>query len=449
MDDWLNPVKGTKDYFPEEQIVREYITDVLRSMFKLYGYKPIETSILDYWEAGANKYGGGEEILNETYRLKDRGNRDLILRYELTFKLAKLIAQKPNLRLPFKRYEIGKVFRDGPVKTGRLREFTQCDVDVVGSSSIKLDAEFMALAADVFEKMGLDIIIQINNKKLQFGLFEVSGIPKDQFIPAALSLDKLVKFGREAVIREMMDKGIGEQSINRLFQMLDQIEEHEDNETRLSITEEYLKGSEMGRTGITELIDMFKWAKVFGVSERLVYLPSLARGLGYYTGNVWEVYLKNPKKVTSSLGAGGRWDQMISKFLGVDKEYPAVGCTFGLDVIYTAIKEELGLSQMKTNIVCQEYQVPKVYIIPIRDDDRLWGYSIKVAQELRHAGISTELAYDKKLNKGMNYANKEGIPFVVVVGDSEVENEVVNLKDMKTGEEEQLNINELISRLKE
>ena len=431
----LAPVKGTKDYLPDEQVIREWITDNIKEIFKLYGYRPIETAILDYWEVGASKYAGGDEILNETYRLRDRGGRDLILRYELTFKLAKLIGMYPNLRMPFKRYEIGKVFRDGPVKTGRFREFTQCDVDVIGSDSMAVDAELMKMAFDVFKKLGLDVYIQINNKKLQFGLFMECGIDKHMLVPAALSLDKLVKFGKETVIEEMKDKGINEESINKLFNILEKVESLP-NEDRIDKIGDYVKNNSLGMQGVNEVKDFLKFCKAYGIKEDVVFLPSLARGLGYYTGMVWEVYLKETDNVKSSLAAGGRWDDMIKNFLNSERNFPATGITFGLDVIYEAIKEK-GLEHIK------HVKNPQVYIIPIET----LAKCLETASALRNERISCDVAFDKKLSKALDYANKEHIPYVLIIGIEEMEKNKVKLKDMDSGKEELMSVDTVIEYL--
>ncbi|MCD6227750.1 histidine--tRNA ligase [Candidatus Micrarchaeota archaeon] len=418
----LQPLKGTKDYLPDEQIVRNWIVDTLRRVFELYGYRPIETSILDFWEVGANKYAGGEEILKETYRLKDQGKRNLILRYELTFKLAKLIGMHPNMRMPFKRYEIGKVFRDGPVKTGRLREFTQCDVDIIGTHSMIADAELMSMVIDVFNRLKLDVYIQVNNKKLQFGLFKSCGITDDKLIPAALSLDKLVKYGKETVVTEMIEKGITKESIDKLFSIIESIESLPNNK-RLNEIEKYVKDEEMGMEGLNEMKQFMEYSKEYGVEKDLMFLPSLARGLGYYTGMVWEVYLKN-SKITSSVAAGGRWDNMISKFINSKRTYPATGITFGLDVIHEALKEKNMHKIAKT---------PLVYIIPIEENQI--KYCITITKKLRSHDISCDIAFDKKLSKAMDYANKESIPYVIIIGEDEIKNNVIKLKNMNTGKE--------------
>jgi len=435
----LSPVKGTNDYLPEEQVTREWIADTLKGVFKLYGYRPIETSILDYWEVGASKYAGGEEILKETYKLTDQGKRELMLRYELTFKLAKLMGANPNMRQPFKRYEIGKVFRDGPVKMGRLREFTQCDVDVVGSKSMVLDAEIIKMVFDVFSRLGMDVYVQVNSKKIQFGLFSACGIKENDFVPAALSLDKLVKFGKKVVVEEMEEKGIPKKSIAKLFEVLEEIESLP-NEKRLQKIKVVIKDDKQGQEGIKEMEEFLAYCKQFGIAggKDLIFQPSLARGLGYYTGMVWEVYLKDKdSKITSSLSAGGRWDDMIGKFLGSKAEYPATGITFGLDVIYAAIKEKEGKGPSVEGIAVPK--TPSVYIIPI---DTL-AECLNIASQLRSNGVSCDVAFDKKLGKAMDYANKEGIPYIIVIGGDEIKSGKVKVKDMKTGEEKSAAIDQV------
>lgn len=188
-------VKGTQDYLPEAEVLRRKIRRTLENVFIVYGCKPLETPILNYTELLASKYGGGAEILEEMYTLSDRGERELALRYDLTIPFAKVIAMNPTIRLPFKRYEIGQVFRDGPIKTGRFREFTQCDVDIVGVESQIAEAELMQMAVDAFQKLELDITIQYNNRKLLTGMLEAFDAPAVKINKVVLILDKLEKVG--------------------------------------------------------------------------------------------------------------------------------------------------------------------------------------------------------------------------------------------------------------
>ncbi len=421
----ITQLKGTKEYLPNEQLVREKIIDILKTNFKKFGFKPVQTSILESYELAASKYAGGQEILKETYKLKDQGGRLLCLRYELTFKLAKLLGQNPNIRLPFKRYEIGKVFRDGPVKTGRLREFTQCDVDTIGVKSPAADAEFMPLISDIFSELKLKTITIVNNRKLLFGLFEFCGIKENKFIDTALSLDKLEKFGEAIVKKELQDKGIQNPSINKLFTLLKT--KKQSNEEKLAFFEKNLT-NDLSKEGIEELKLFFKFCKSFGVSKDIIFMPTLARGLGYYTGLMWEVFLKD-SKIKNSVAAGGRWDNMIQNFLQSKQEYPATGMTFGLDVIYEFLKDKKFAKE----------QTPSVLIIPINTLEQ----SIKIAKELRKENINTDIAIEKKLSKSLDYANKENIPFIIIIGKEELKNKKLKLKDMESGKEQSLTLEQI------
>lgn len=432
----IQEMKGTKEYLPEEQIVREKIKSVIVKNFQKYGYKPIETTILELYEVAANKYAGGEEILKETYTFSDQGNRKLCLRYELTFKLAKLIGLNPNIRLPFKRYEIGKVFRDGPVKTGRLREFTQCDVDVVGIESVVVDAEFMNMIFDVFNELKLDVYVQANNRKLLFGIFEFCNIEKENFVEFALSLDKLEKYGEKEVKKELIEKRFDAQSINKVFGLLNEIRNKKTNNEKILFLEKTLT-NELGKQGVIEVKDFFNYCEYFAVKGKIELVPTLARGLGYYTGMMWEVYLTKGK-ITSSVSAGGRWDNMISKFLETEQKYPSTGMTFGLDVIYEAIKE------IDENENSKTLSTTKVYLIPINTLNE----TLAVASELRQNGIAVDVAFDKKLSKALDYANKESIEYIIVVGNKELECKKFKLKNMITGEEKELNLKDVVNELK-
>ncbi len=424
-------LKGTKDYLPREQLIRERISDVMRSNFMKYGYGPVETSILEHYEVAASKYAGGSEILKETYRLRDQGGRDLCLRYELTFKLGKLIAMNQNLKMPFKRYEIGKVFRDGPVRAGRLREFTQCDADVVGVKSVAADAELIRMTFDIFTELGLNVSVSVNNRKLLFGLFEHCSIPPGLHVEAALSLDKLVKFGEKSVRDEMAQKGIPADAAGKLMSLLNEALHFDNYRGRIEFFGGILSDG-IGREGIAELGELFDFLESFGPVHDVALLPTLARGLSYYTGPMWEVYVKEGQSnITSSLAAGGRWDGMIDHFVGGNKVFPATGMTFGLDVIY-AVLEERKLHGFSTMLP----HVPLVLIVPLKTLKECLGMS----GELRSRGISCDIAFEKSIGKSFEYANRNGVPFVIVVGSRELETGKVTLHDMATGKEQVLDI---------
>ncbi len=421
----LRDLKGTQSFLPAEQITREYIADTLKRHFKTYGYRPVETSILEFYDIAASKYGGGAEILKETYRLKDQGNRNLCLRYELTFKLAKLIAMNPNVRMPFKRYEIGKVFRDGPVSTGRLREFTQCDVDVVGVKSVLADAELAALAFDVFRDLGVSIYIEVNSRNLLFGIFKHVGIQESKYVDAALSMDKLLKVGEDGVLRELMDKGFGKEAIEGMFEIVKSAAMRTSNPQKVEYIEE-VAPNEVTAKGAKELKEFLGFLESMGVKGDLRITPTLARGLGYYTGVMYEVYAAKGA-MKSTLAGGGRWDDMIKEFLGSDREYPATGIAFGLDAIFAALKD----AGMASSPGDGAMHVPMLLIIPIST----MGESLKLLQQARAEGVSVDLLPDKNLSKAMEYANKEAIPYAMILGKEELDDGMVKLRDMKTGKE--------------
>lgn len=425
----IKQLKGIKEYFPEKQIIREKIIDILKEKFKTYGFKPIETSILDYYEIAASKYAGSE-IIKEIYKLKDRGNRKLCLRYELTFKLAKLFALNPAIRLPFKRYEIGKVFRDGPVKKSRLREFTQCDIDIIGIKSLVADAEIIALAFDIFKELEIDVFLYINSINILYGIFDYCKIDKKKFDEAALSIDKIEKLGKKYVINELIKKNIKKENIKKIFEIFDNLK-NKNNKEKI----DYLKNlnNEILKKGLKEIEDVLNFLSLFKLqNENIIFNPSLARGLSYYTGLIWEFYTKD-KKIKSSIAAGGRWDNLISKFLNTNKEYPATGMSFGLDVISEILEEKMIFKQ----------HIPEILIIPINTLEKC----LEISTLLRKNKISCEIAYEKNLKKALDYANKEKIKYCLIIGEKEIKEEKLRLKNMENGEEKLLTIKEILEKL--
>ncbi len=433
-------VKGTKDYLPREQLIRESIAGVMKSNFMKYGYGPAETSILEHYEVAASKYAGGSEILKETYRLKDQGGRDLCLRYELTFKLGKLVAMNPTLKMPFKRYEIGKVFRDGPVRAGRLREFTQCDADVVGVSGVVADAEIIRMTFDIFAELGLNVCVFVNDRKLLFELFRHCSIPDDMHTETALSLDKLVKFGEKSVRTELAQKGVPDGAADKLMSLLNEALLIDNYQDRLGFFERILSGGKASE-GITELKELFRFLESFGQSSDVIFLPTLARGLSYYTGPMWEVYVKEGQSaITSSLAAGGRYDGMVDSFAGGNKVFPATGMTFGLDVIF-AVLEERKFEGFSARLP----HVPFVLIVPLKTLDDC----LRMAEELRRRGLNCDIAFEKSIGKAFEFADRNGIPYVMVVGRRELETGKVTVHDMDTGKEHVLSIGEAADMLME
>ncbi|MEH7886599.1 ATP phosphoribosyltransferase regulatory subunit, partial [Bacillus sp. JJ1609] len=272
-------VKGTQDYLPNAEVIRRDIRRTLEDVFIQYGCKPLETPILNYTELLASKYGGGAEILEEMYTLTDRGERDLALRYDLTIPFAKVVAMNPTLKMPFKRYEIGKVFRDGPIKTGRFREFTQCDVDIVGVDSQIAEAELMVMALDAFRKLNLKVSIQYNNRKLLTGMLDVFGTESQKINKVVLILDKLEKVGLGAVISELNDQGLSNSTIMLIKQFLT-----DERNSTLSYFKSFSEQNEEVRQGLNELKELESYLEFLSINKQCIFNPFLARGLESYTG---------------------------------------------------------------------------------------------------------------------------------------------------------------------
>jgi len=406
-------VRGTQDYLPEQECIRRNIRRTLEDTFIAYGCKPLETPILNYTSLMASKYAGGAEILQEMYLLSDRGERDLSLRYDLTIPFAKVIAMNPTLPMPFKRYEIGKVFRDGPIKAGRFREFTQCDVDIVGVDSQAAEAELMMMAIDAFEKLEQDIVIQYNNRKLLVGLlgiFEVDANFQSQVI---LILDKIEKVGNAAVLAELKEIGLEESAIKSI--------EHFLQDNRKNTLAYFVQYEEpLIQEGLAEVLELERYLDMLGITESCLFNPLLARGLEIYTGTIYEIFVRDGR-IKSSIGSGGRYDNAIGGLLGGTEKFATVGISFGLDVIFTAMM----LGKQKNQ------QAPiDIYIIPINTI----AESLVLAKVLRKEHrVEVELS-GKKIRKAMDKANRENIPFVIVLGEEEVTQGQYILKNMHTGE---------------
>jgi len=412
----LRNLKGTGDFMPQEQRVRQEIIRKLQDIFEKYGYQPIETPVICYFDVLASKYAGGAEILKEVYKLNDQGGRKLGLRYDLTVPFARLVGMNPEIRMPFKKYEIGKVYRDGPVKTGRNREFIQCDVDMVGVKSVMAEAELMTMAVEVYKMLGLDVYISYNNRKLLSGIIELVGIDPAFVSKVILSIDKIEKIGRDGVESELLQLGI---DVAKVYVLLNYMKMQPDELTVALVSKQR---NELIDQGMKELNELDSYIDGLGIRNSLRFTPSLARGLEIYTGTVWEVFLAD-ESITSSVGAGGRYDNIIGAFIDNGLDYPAVGMTFGLDVIYEALMLK-GAFSIKPPV--------DLYIIPLGTEKAC----LKLATELRSKGLKVDVDMtDRRLKKSLDFANKQGIPYVVVIGENELESGELLLKEMKTGKE--------------
>ncbi len=423
----LQTAKGVQDIAPEEKIVKNKLVDTLKEVFEEYGFAPLETPIIERIETLTAKGGAGtsSDVSKETFQLSDQGKRKLGLRFELTTSLARFLAQNPQTKLPFKRYEVGPVFRDGPIKAGRMRQFWQCDIDTIGSKSMLADAELLAVVQKVFNQLEQDIIIKVNNRKLLNGILESAGF-KTKKEDAIVAIDKLEKIGVQGVTAELLDRGYKKKQIDSLFELIEKGISLRDLEKKLE--------NEEALTGIKELEELFGYLEIMGVKSA-VFDVSLARGLGYYTGPIFEVFAKS-SKVTSSIAGGGRWDDMIGKFMGGGRVVPAVGISFGLVPILEVMKEK---EEFKKRTPAQ------VYIVPIKTVEK----SLEIVQRMRDKGICTEFDLNGRgMGKNMQYANSLGIPFVAIIGEQELKQNKIMLRDMVTGDQELLSVAEVIKKLK-
>ena len=415
----LMNVKGTLDNLPNKEIIRRKVVNTLTDTFEKYGYLPLDTSILCYYDLLASKYSGGSEILKEVYTLKDQGERKLGLRYDLTIPFAKVISMNAGreINLPFKRYEIGKVFRDGPVKTGRAREFYQCDVDVCGISGSYIEAEMLSMTSLAYKKLGIDIYIEVNNRKLLEGFIIESGISDELKSKVILSVDKLAKIGENGVKEELSSFNIEEEKLDKLFSYFKCTINDLDN---MNITNEYfIEGRE-------EIKELFNYINDLSLIE-CRFTPYLARGLEIYTGTVWEVF-DEKQRITCALGGGGRYDKIITNFIDDGNTYPSVGISFGIVPICSILEDiennslyDLLIIPMNTNIV-----------------------SLKLANKLREKGVKVIIEMNnRKIKKALESADKNNIPYVIVLGENEIDSNTIEIKDMIHSSNIKVNIDDI------
>ncbi len=425
----IKNVKGCYDFKPEEQKIRNYICDTLKNVFENYGYKSIETPILCHYDMLSDKYDENNDILKEIYRLKDQGNRDLGLRYDLTVPFAKYVALNKNtLSLPFKRYEINRVFRNGPIKVGRDREFTQCDVDVVGLEDQLVEAEMLNLYYYAFKELGINIVLKYNSRNLMKGLILESGINEERVGEVTTIIDKIEKVSVDELISMLIDLGVSLESAEMLIKYFKLSFDELDNMFKNT------ENSFINR-GLRELNELTYYLKDTEVDNVCVFAPSLARGQNYYTGNVFEVY-EATGIVKSSIGGGGRYDSMVTEFISDGETYPAVGISFGLSSIFEILKQE---ERFKTSVT-------DVLIIPLETKKE----SLKLAIEIRNLGYKVDIEMKRtKLKKSLEYANRENIPYVIILGESEIENKKFKLKNMINGDSVDIEYNNIEAIKKE
>jgi len=444
--------KGTRDFSPAVMLKRNYIMGVIKKAFQTFGYLPIETPSMENLSTLIGKYGEEGDrlifkILNSgDYLKKVDANVDFdakkmtskisekALRYDLTVPFARYVVQNQNeITFPFKRYQVQPVWRADRPQKGRFREFFQCDADVVGSPSLLYEVELIQLYDTVFTELKLPTIIKLNNRKVLSGIAEVIG-EGDKLIDITVAIDKLDKIGLEKVKEEMQTKGVSDSAIEKLDPILNM---KGDAKQKLATMRDVLADSAIGLEGVEEIQNVIDKVKVLGLdTAELDFDLTLARGLNYYTGSIFEVEAKGVEM--GSIGGGGRYDDLTGIF-GL-KDMPGIGISFGLDRIYLVV-EELNL------FPSLEADFTQVLFVNFGESEA--DYCLKALRDLRKAGINSELYPDAaKMKKQMNYANKKGIPYVVLVGEDEMNSGLLTVKNMNDGTQSNLSVVDLIKQLK-
>jgi histidyl-tRNA synthetase len=427
----LSIPKGTRDFLPEEMIMRQEVLDRIRSVFELFGFAPLETPAIENFEILSAKDAGGDEILNETYNFKDKADRMIGLRYDLTVPLARVVAMNPGLTIPFKRYQIQNVWRYGDVAKARLREFLQADVDIVGSDSMLADAEIITCACYALESIGLEkFTVRINNRKILSGVVKYCGIDENQITDVLRSIDKLDKIGTDGVEKELVEKGFSEKTVEKLLGF---VKIQGDPEKVLQNIEVFVKSSEELRKGIEETKILVDYLKKMGVKKFKIDL-SLARGLDYYTGPIFEIFAEEG---IGSISAGGRYDKLVGLFSG--KETPATGISLGIERVIEVMKVKKIFENKKSRT--------KVFVVCVKDE--VQEEVLKIVRNLRKSGIPS--GFDlrgRNLTRQLEYADSIGIPYAMIVGPNEIKENKVKIRDMKKREETEVELKDLASFFK-
>jgi len=416
---------GFMELLPEEQVIFNHMKDVIRASYEKFGFLPLDTPIIEYSEVLLAKAGGETE--KQIYRFT-KGDTDLSLRFDLTVPLAKFVAQNLyNLSYPFRRYQIGKVFRGERPQKGRYREFYQCDIDIIGDGELSIlnDAEIPSIIYTTFKNLGFNkFTIRVNNRKVLGGFFAALGY-EDKIADILRIIDKVEKIGVDAVKEILLEMDITSENVDKIIEFISIKGTPTEVTSKLrSLNIE----NELFINGVNELEAVSDNVEAFGLPiENYKIDLTIARGLDYYTGTVYETVLNDYPQI-GSVCSGGRYDNLAEFY--TNKKLPGVGISIGLTRLFYQLRQAGLLNEIAKNI-------SKVMIIPMVEDMKA---CIKLATELRNNGVNTEIYYNKKSIKGkFNYANKLGIPFVIVIGEDEIKNNTVAVKNMITGE--QVNVN--------
>jgi histidyl-tRNA synthetase len=426
---------GFLELLPKDQILFNKIKDTVRHTYEDYGFIPIDTPLIEKSEVLLAK--GGGETEKQIYRFT-KGDTDMSLRFDLTVPLARYVAQHfSELTFPYRRYHIGKVYRGERSQRGRFREFYQCDVDIIGNGKLSViyDAEILSIIYSTFKNLGFeDFTIRINNRKILNGFFGSLNIKNT--VDVLRAIDKLEKIGEKGVTAELTDLGLSKDATCKILSF---IKIQGSDEEKLEALKSLDLKTEIFQEGIEELATVIDYIKSFGVPEKNYILDlTIARGLDYYTGTVCETFLDDYPEI-GSVCSGGRYENLAEYY--TTQKLPGVGVSIGLTRLFYQLKEA-GLLGNHTPST-----LTKVLVVPM--DDTCNEYSIKVANTLRESGVISEVYFeDAKIGKKLNYANKLNIPYTILIGEEEIKSRMVSLKDMKTGSQELVTLDNAIKTVK-
>ena len=444
--------KGTRDFSPETMTRRNYIFNIIENVFKLFGYQPIETPAMESLSSLLGKYGeegdkllfkvlNSGDFLSKVDKTKltdpDPGTLSMKicekgLRYDLTVPFARYVVQHRNeIQFPFKRYQIQPVWRADRPQKGRYREFYQCDVDIIGSTSLLNEAELIRIIDLVFSNLGMPVKININNRKVLAGIAEEMGMG-ERMLQVTTALDKLDKIGMDGVFDELKHKGAGTDALNKLLPFL---KLSGPSREKLKTVKELLAGSDIGMRGLEDVETLFNYLDKIGLSSEVIWEVPLARGLDYYTGTIIEAVSTGIEM--GSLCGGGRYDDLAGIF-GME-DISGVGISFGADRIYD-VMDQLGIFPESAT------QVTKLLFVNFGPKEE--EYILPVLDKIRMAGIPSEIFPEQaKLKKQMSYADNRNIPFVALIGENEIRAGKITLRNMSSGEQKELSLEELIEEI--
>src|SRR5438105_12925975 len=452
------PARGMRDFLPGDVRKREYVIGVIKQVYERYGFEPLETPAVENIETLMGKYGEeGNQLIFKILKRGEHektGEADLALRYDLTVPLARVVAQYQN-ELPkfFKRYQIQPVWRADRPARGRFREFYQCDVDVLGSRSMVVEAELIAAASDALVALGFnDFTIRLNHRQVLTGILDQAGVPREKHQDALISLDKMDKAGPEGVARELNERGIVDESAVKLMRFFEGLAGAEHAAELIDLSDaanaraaynadalgrlvEFIGAHESGASGVDDLRQVLQFARASGADRRIKLDPTLARGLAYYTGAIIEI---NVADLSGSLGGGGRYDNLVGMFLG--RDVPACGFSLGLERIIVVMSER---EMFPAALVSS----PADVMVTIWNEDSI-GESIVLASELRSRGFRVDVYPEAdKMGKQFKYASSRGIPFVAIVGEDEKARGEVAIKDMRSSEQRSVRRSDVATEL--